>query len=349
MLKKIVILILLLLLLAALYIFYVCNTTGFFRDIKDDNRYVEVQRIPMYGGEDITIVNDSIYLASADHRLATINGEPEQGNIHLLKIVGENISHKIISANFKKEFHPHGIDVYNLSDTTARVLVVNHTSDGKHAIEEFILQNEELKFVKTYEHEHILSPNDVVIIDKEKFFFTNDHGGKSDFSKFIEENTMRRWAHVIYYNGITYSKVSNGIAYANGINFDVKRNLLYVASPREFLVKVYQPALDGQLEFVEDIPCGTGVDNIEIDDNGKLWIGCHPNLLQFVAYMASKKQLAPTEVITIDYRSKGDYTVESIYENDGSVMTSCSVARPFGNKMIIGTVADDHISIMSKK
>ena len=53
---------------------------------------------------------------------------------------------------------------------------------------------------------------------------------------------------------------------------------------RKFLVKVFSRSTDGSLEFIEDIPCGTGVDNIEFDEEGNLWIGSHPSLLTFSAY-----------------------------------------------------------------
>ena len=54
-----------------------------------------------------------------------------------------------------------------------------------------------------------------------------------------------------------------------------------------------------------------GVDNIEIDADGILWVGGHPNLLRFKAYAQGKKETAPSEIIKIDYKGKGDFTVEN--------------------------------------
>ncbi|MEX1382986.1 hypothetical protein [Lutibacter sp.] len=47
-------------------------------------------------------------------------------------------------------------------------------------------------------------------------------------------------SNIIYFDGENYREVANGIAYANGINFNAKRNLIFVASPRKFLIKVYR-------------------------------------------------------------------------------------------------------------
>ncbi|MBE9488738.1 MAG: hypothetical protein IMY67_00470, partial [Bacteroidetes bacterium] len=139
-----------------------------------------------------------------------------------------------------------------------------------------------------------------------------------------------------------------GIAYANGINFDAKRNLIFVASPRKFLVKVYSRNTDGSLEFIEDIPCGTGVDNIEFDSDGNLWIGAHPNLLKFAAYAKGKEAMSPSEIIKIAYKGKNDYTVEKIFVNDGTAMSSSSVAAPFKDLILTGNVMDNKFLILKR-
>ena len=77
--------------------------------------------------------------------------------------------------------------------------------------------------------------------------------------------------------------------------------------------------------------------------------GCHPNLLQFSAYAAGKEEIAPSEIIKIDYRGKNDYTVETIYLEDGSTMSAASVAAPFKNYILAGNVMDDSFFIIKRK
>ena len=57
--------------------------------------------------------------------------------------------------------------------------------------------------------------------------------------------------------------------------------MIFVASPRKFEIKVYKKELDNSLTFLENIYCGTGVDNIEFDLKNNLWVGAHPNLYIF--------------------------------------------------------------------
>jgi len=124
------------------------------------------------------------------------------------------------------------------------------------------------------------------------------------------------------------------------------RNLLFVASPRNFLVKVYSTSEDGSLNFIEDIDCGTGVDNIEFDSEGNLWIGCHPDLLTFASYADGNKEISPSEIIKIEYRGTNDYSIDKIYENDGSAMSASTVAIPYKDVILTGNVLDSHFLVL---
>ena len=193
-----------------------------------------------------------------------------------------------------------------------------------------------------------MSPNDLVAIDEHSFYFTNDKRYTKGLG-FIAENYLAwKATNVIYYDGSTYSEVADGIAYANGINFDPARKLLFVASPRTFLVKVYDQQADGQLNFIEDIDCNSGVDNIEFDPEGNIWIGSHPNLTAFVTYATGKAPIAPSELIKISYRGKNDYTVESVFTDTGEQISASTVAAIYKDKIYVGNVMDDHVLVLTK-
>ena len=113
-------------------------------------------------------------------------------------------------------------------------------------------------------------------------------------------------------------------------------------------MKVYEPKDDGSLNFIEDIDCETGVDNIEFDIDGNIWMGCHPNLLEFAAYAKGKKEKSPSEIIKINYQEKGDYDIEQIYMEDGTEMSASTVAATFGNLILVGNVMDEHFLILER-
>jgi arylesterase / paraoxonase len=333
--------ILILVVFAILFIF-VANlllSTGFFRTIENTFNGEIVKKIPLPGAEDITVsLTDSFALISSTDRRGFLPEEQRKDGLYFLDLKSDKYNLIHLTDFFQKPFSPHGISMMR-SDHAYHVMAVNHTSEG-HALEVFTLDDKKMTHVKTLSNPSIFSPNDVVMIDEERFYFTNDHGATSGVGRFLEDYAGLPMSNVVYFDGKEYREVADGIAYANGINYDPERKLLFVASPRSFLVKVYSKEEDGSLAFVEDIPCGTGVDNIEFDTEGNLWIGAHPNLLRFTAYAKGKKETAPSEIIRIDYRGEGDYAVETIYLDDGKIMSASTVASPFGDLILTGNVMD---------
>ncbi len=333
-----------------LFIAFVVNiliSTGFFRTVENHFDGEIVKKIAISGAEDITISTiDSFALVSSTDRGIFPPLEEEAGGLYLMELKTEKFNLKPLTTNINKSFAPHGISIFK-KDSTYKVVAINHTLKS-HSIEVFTLNGETLTLEKTLTDDTMVSPNDIVLIDENRFYFTNDHYYTEGIGRFMEDYAGYSASNIIYFDGENYTKVASRIAYANGINFDANRNLLFVASPRKFLVKVYSRNSDGSLDFIEDIPCGTGVDNIEFDTEGNLWIGAHPNLLKFTAYAKGKDEFSPSEIIKIEYKGKGDYIVEKIYVNDGTEMSASTVAAPFGNLIFTGNVMDDKFLILKR-
>ncbi|MCF8276246.1 MAG: SMP-30/gluconolactonase/LRE family protein [Flavobacteriales bacterium] len=342
--KKLLLFVLLTIIGFALYTFI---STGFFRSVENDFNGQTVLEIPIKGAEDITIsAADSFAIVSATARLAFPPSEQEHGGLYYMELKSGNFVLTHLTPDFGKDFAPHGISMFK-RDSVYTIAVVNHMMD-EHSIEIFTLVGKKLTHIRTEKSTKLVSPNDVVLLDENRFYVTNDHGNAHGFGRLLEDYGNWAASNVLYFDGQQFTEAAEGISFANGINFDPKRNLVFVASPRRFLIKVYAKADDNSLSFVEDIPCGTGVDNIEFDNEGNLWVGCHPNLLRFTAYATGKKETSPSEVLKIAYRGKGDYTVESMYTNDGSQVSATSVAAPFGNLLFVGNVKDDEMLILKR-
>jgi arylesterase/paraoxonase len=338
---------LLLVILLAIFIGHTLVSTGFFRTIETKFDGVILQKTALKGAEDMIMsYEDSFLLISATNRMIYPPTVEEKGGLFLIDVTSEDFKPISLSKSFKKSFAPHGISMIK-KDSSYQIMAINHTLK-KHSIEVFDLYKTKLTHIKTLEHSSMISPNDLVMIDENRFYFTNDHGYVEGISKFIEEYGGLSVSNVVYSDGKEYKEVADGIAYANGINYDFKRNLLFVASPRGFLVKVYSKKEDGSLTFIEDIPCGTGVDNIEFDKEGNLWIGAHPDLITFGEYAKGNKEISPSEIIKIKYKTQGDYSIESVYLEDGKEMSASTVATTFGNLIFVGNVMDDEFLVLKR-
>ncbi len=337
---------LLIILILGGYVFSIFSTTGYFRAIDQKLPAAVLKTIALPGVEDMQISYiDSFLLLSSDDRAARRDGNTRQGNLYLIDLTDTTLTPHCLTTDLAIPFFPHGISMFRRSENNYRVFVINHVDDI-HSVELFDLIDDSLTYQYTLHDEALIHPNDLVALDAEHFYFTNDHGYPYGWRRLAEDYLGLALSNVVYFDGNTWQVVAGDIAYANGINRDPERNLLFVASPRDFLVKVYQIEADRSLTWIEDIDCQTGVDNIELDPDGKLWIGCHPSLLTFSAYAKGRKPISPSEVITIDYRGKGDHTVETVYLDDGGLMSASTVAPVFNDLIFIGNVMDDHFLVL---
>ena len=335
------------LILMALFIGNIFMSTGYFKTIKNNFNGEILKEINIAGAEDITISKkDSFAIISATTRNNISNIGQELGGLYYIDLKKDTFKPIHLTKNFKKPFAPHGISIFQ-KDSTTTIAAINHTTNGDF-IEIFSLVDQQLTHLKTLKNEKIFSPNDIVLLDENRFYFTNDHKYKDGIQRLAEDYLGLAISNVIYFDGTNYTEVADGIAYANGINVDTKRNLVFVASPRKFLIKVFQKNEDETLTFIEDIPCNTGVDNIEFDTENNLWIGAHPNLLHFSAYAKGTKDTSPSEIIKINYLKEGDYKIKQIYMEDGKRMSGSTVAAPFNNLILTGNVMDNHFLILKR-
>lgn len=340
-------LILLLILLVG-FVGYTLNSTGFFRTVEPKFEGTILQEIEINGAEDIMVSReDSFVLISSTNRQVYPPQEAETGGLYLIDLTADEYSLIHLTADFDETFAPHGIS-WHKRDSVYVVMSISHTEAG-HAIEVFELIDQELTHIRTMTDPSMLSPNDLVMIGENEFYFTNDHGYEDGIGRLAENYLGWSVSNVVYYSAGEYTEVAGGIAYANGINYDSARNLMFVASPRDFKVKVYTREEDGSLTFIEDIPCGTGVDNIEFDEAGALWIGSHPNLLRFDAYSNGKEETAPSEIIKITYEQEGEYQVEQIFVSNGERMSGCSVAVSWGDLIFTGNVMDSQMLVLKRE
>jgi len=329
------------------FVIHVFISTGYFREIENKFDGTVVKRIALPGSEDITIsLKDSFAIVSSTKRSFATSRLDGKGGLYYLELKSGNFEFSPLTNFLQKPFSPHGISMIE-SGNAYKVMAINHSPKG-HSIEVFGLKNKEMTFVKSLTNASMISPNDIVMIDENKFYFTNDHGYTKGIGNFLEDYAGLSASNVIYFDGKNYREVANGISYANGINYDSDRSLLYVSSVRKFLIKVYSVQLDGSLFFIENIKCGTGIDNIEIDKDGNLWMGAHPSLLAFSAYSDKKEAFSPSEIIKISYRAKKNYSIEKIYLEEGKLMSGASVAAPFGDLILLGNVKDDGFLILKR-
>ncbi len=318
------------------------NNAGVFKTIEPHFAGQCDPVIGMVGPEDITFIpnENSVLISSYDRRIEA--EDPSQA------IAGSIFHYNLDTQKFSKlspeleDFRPHGFSLYKMTNGETRLFVINHAGK-QQTVDIFSLKQNKLTLLRSIQSEKLNSPNDIVAVGPEQFYATNDHYYSSGLMHVLENYLTLPISNVMYFDGENYKQVASGISFANGINVSANGKQLYLASLTSLKVYVYQRDLiSNELSLLKKINTNTGVDNIELDENGDLWIGAHPQTLKLASYAKNLQARSPSQVIKIKV-SDGSFDVKSVYLNNGDPIAGSSVAAVKGNRMLIGSVFDNKI------
>ena len=295
------------------------------------------------GPEDITIDPETkIAFVSADDRRAPGRGDSVQGAIWAYSLNPASPFLKNLTTNLPFAFHPHGIYLYRSEEGRKYLSVINHR-DNDHFIELFEFRNMQLDHLESIKGPLMTSPNDLLAVGPKQFYVTNDHGAATPRGRKVEDYLQLSRAYVLYYDGSEFRKIAGDIAYANGIAISRDGRTVYVASVLGRYIRVFERDVKTEtLAHVTDIDLGTGVDNIEVDAEGNLWVGAHPQMLTFVKHSTDASVPAPSQVLKISAQGDGTYKIKEVYLNTGGEISASSVAAVYQDRMLVGAVFDDH-------
>ena len=351
--KKFLLIILAVIILVIVYIAAdIAIAAGVFKDIRPHVKGTEqVLPLPLTGPEDMTVdtVSGLAFISVDDRRANLARPGSVRGAILVFDAKADTPSFRNVTPGVLKDFHPHGLSVWRSPEGRVLLFVVNHLQQpAGQAIERFEWRNDSLVHLERITDPGLMtSPNDVVAVGERSFYVSNDHFYPNPgLSRTVEDYLQRAISYVNYYDGQAFRTVASGIAYANGVNRSADGRRLYVAATtgRKLITYLIDP-LDGSLEMESETDLATGVDNIEVDAAGDLWIGCHPQLLKFVAHAADPAKRSPSQVLRLRPLVSGGYNVSEVYLNDGVSYSGSTVAVPVGGRMFVGSVFEQGLLV----
>jgi arylesterase/paraoxonase len=299
------------------------------------------------GPEDLTIhPRTNVAFVSAYDRRAAERGEPRPGAIYSYRLSDPAARLENLTPDAGIDFQPHGLSLWVGEDGHDGLFVVNHPAPRpggpRHTIEVFDVVGEALQHRRSLTDPALLvMPNDLVAVGPDRFYVTNTHANPPGLAQTLETYLQLRRARVVFFDGTAFRSAIDGLQLPNGINRSADGRRLFVASSTGRAVREYARDPDTEsLRFVREIFVGSGVDNIEVDAAGDLWIGAHPNLLAVPRLMADPAARSPSEVVRV---SPATGAVEEIYLDDGSQISGSSVAAVSGDRLLIGQIFGDGI------
>jgi len=291
------------------------------------------------GAEDITIHprTGMAYISACDWR-ALKAGQNGRGGIFAYDLTAPQPVPVKLTSGPGPDFQPHGISLYIDPAGRDALFVINH-SGGTHKVEIYDLKPDGLVHRRTVKDPALVSPNDIVAVGRQSFYATNDHRFPRGLMKTVEDYLKLPLANVVFFNGRDFQVAADGFGYANGINISPDGRELYVVGTTQMALKIFNRDLtSGVLTHTASIQFDTGLDNIEIDSAGALWIAAHPQLLKFVAHSKDASKRSPSQVLRVTLHPDGEPQVDEIYLTNGEALSGASVGAVHQNRMLIGSV-----------
>jgi arylesterase / paraoxonase len=341
------ILILLIVIFLGWEVYQTLKKGGVFSTLKSIGTSNEKIIVSPPGVEDLTIDQETgvAYLSSQNRR-----DKKSTGDIFLMNTNDTTVFFKNLTAQIGlSEFRPHGLSFLKTKNGKKFLFVVSHKNESSEVIK-FEILKDSLLLINKFKSSEFVSPNDILAIGENQFYITNDHSRKNDLLRVIGDYIKFPSGNVVYFDGQKAKIVSDGIAYANGINLSKDKNTIFVTSTSTNTLYAFKPNIQSfQLELVEKHETKFPPDNIELDNDGTLFIACHPKIFEFTAHAKNEKSKSSSAVITVNYdeNSKNKFIEKIIYVNNGHSLSGSSTATPFTkagkNKILIGSVFENKI------
>lgn len=338
------------------FFLYLNGVSGEFKSIEviEQGACVSVPGAP--GAEDIDQHRAAgVSLFSSTDRAAMVRGGAVRGGLFAWPHDGSSAPRLLTEDD--PDIRPHGLSVVETGLDSAVVFVVDHRSADGDLVQVYDWNpaatdagiGGSLTPVTSHRDPVLRSLNDVAGLADGTFYATRDHGAESGISRMIEDVLRLGGGGVVHWDGTSYREVVGGIAYANGIAVDEENALVYVSSTTTGRILVYDRDEDtGDLTEREIIETGTGVDNLELDRFGNVWVGAHPKLLTFMRHAGDPARRSPSEALWIASEPSTDPRVRPVWRNEGEELSGSSVVVPVGGRLLIGSVFEPDVLVCER-
>lgn len=298
------------------------------------------------GIEDFEIIENSSAHNQEDFLVyAAIDRENMKNNKELRGGIFATPINEMVQSNDRslgepKNFQPIGIGILR---APTNILMVVNNYQGNSQVEIFQLDNDFIAHhMRSVKIDGANRLNDVVPISANSFYVTNESKIKEgSFGGFIANLLdTDKSGGIYYFDGEKSKEVYKGLSYANSVALSKDKSRLYATGTLSRNIVIFdRNTANNDLKLVDDVFLGTGVDNINIDNEGRLFIGAHPKIFTLLKKMWFGAKTSPNQVIVIEPNSGKGGKVDQVYLDKGDEKFSASsVAAKSGNKLIIGSI-----------
>jgi len=301
------------------------------------------------GPEDIAIdAKDKVAFVSATDRPARSNRKPSAGDGLYSYAYAEPGALPVKLSGTPHDFHPHGISLFRAPDGGLTLMAINHRMDGSNTVDIFSVDIDkgavQLTEVGSIGGADLASPNDLAAVDEDRFYIVNDHTSKTALGRWLDDTLVLPRTNVLYFDGIKFVEVANGLNFPSGAALSPDGRYLYVTEsyPRTLLT-FERNTFTGQLKQVNALAIASNLDNADVAADGSIWVGSHPKAFAMAAFREDPSKPAPSEIFRASVTDGIPQSAALVYANMGQEIGGSSVGAVADGRLLIGSPFDDKI------
>jgi len=274
------------------------------------------------------------------------------GSVMLLDLNLQEPAPRAAFAYDPPNFHPHGLSLLERAGEPQRLFAISHWPDGSHSVEVAEQSGGAFFPRQTIRDAALVNPNALVAVGPREFYLVNSSDAPPGSSRLREFLFRQGRGNLVHFDGQHARVLEQGLGFPAGIAISPDGTRLYVGEALSKQMRIYRrdPA-NGALALEETLDLGTSPDNLNVDDEGVVWIAAHPKLFAYVRHVREPARRAPTQVLRFDPRQPrpaagaNDSRLTQVYGNDGAGISAGSVGAHWRNELIIGAVLDPKVLI----
>ncbi|WP_025899216.1 SMP-30/gluconolactonase/LRE family protein [Sneathiella glossodoripedis] len=301
------------------------------------------------GAEDIIIDPQSsvAFISSVQRRMTTEGDRQGRGAIYLYDLKNPALEPVNLTPHASADFRPAGLSYYPDENGSGFLFVINRTHDvpfDEKPAKVIIYRWEQgaLDQIKTVEVG--ISPSNIVATGPAQFYVTNDFAFAGGIGADLQKILALPVSEVGYFDGQDYRAVASGLAFANGIARSRDGNLVFVAETLSRQISVFERnSENGELTLQGEIPLQAAPDNINVDEEGQLWIAGHPQLLSLYGHRGDAGKLSPSYLMTLERGAAQQYVIKDLMRDAGDLISGASVVAPIGDRFLVGAPFENKI------
>ncbi len=289
------------------------------------------------------------YLSLLDRR-GLVTGDAVQGTVAKVDLTRRPLTAVTALDSQPAHFRPHGLSLFLDARGNRYLFSLNHPvnrGEEPELVERFVESTPgRFQHLDTFTDPLLLSPNDLAAVGRNQYYVVSDKA-RGVVGSLLQQLGLGG-SPLTYVDNGTADDVLVNIARGGGINVSPDGGTLYVAETDGQRIRVLdRDAITGDVTEVRRIAVDTSPDNVDVAEDGSVWIGAHANTFKLIQHFAAEKP-APSQVRQI--RISGDSAeIEDIFLDDGSRISASSVGVSYEDLVLIGSITEKKLLICTRE